>query len=300
MDLKVELAPGKYIIAVSGGVDSVVLLDLLSSVHRPSSNVQLIVAHFDHGIRSQSSEDAQFVKSLAEEYALPFELGSGDLGPDASEAEARDKRYAFLNSVKDKHQAKAIITAHHQDDVIETSIINLLRGTGRLGLTSLKSRNHIIRPLLDVPKTELLKYASEHNLKWHEDSTNLDTKYLRNKVRLEVVPKMTPTQKEQWLNILKRTAELNVAIDKDLSYLLNRGLHKGQLVLSRKWFAMLPHAIAREVVANLLIRAGAIEIDKKTIERLAVQIKTLRSGKVLQASGVDILLTKRSARFKSR
>ena len=292
----VAVPAGTYIIAVSGGVDSVVLLDLLAQ----DDGLKLIVAHFDHGIRTDSADDAQFVKELATKYNLPFEQERAELGPDASESEARQKRYDFLRRVATKYNADALITAHHQDDLIETSMINIVRGTGRHGLTSLKSRQGMLRPMLSIPKHELIAYAKEKKLDWREDSTNSDTKYLRNKIRHEVVTKMTLEQKHQWLRILEKAQDNNHKLDNELQNLLRRGLHKNQLVLSRTWFVRLPHSLSREVVNALLKRAGAKEIDRKTVEKLVVQIKTLPHGKHLQASGVDIELTKRSARFKSR
>jgi tRNA(Ile)-lysidine synthase len=300
MDLVVNLPAGKYIVAVSGGVDSVVLLDLLSALCLPHSAFQFAVAHFDHGIRPDSPKDAEFVKKLATKYKFQFELGQGNLGAGASEALARDKRYAFLKTIQKQYRANAIITAHHQDDAIETSIINLLRGTGRRGLTSLKNRDEILRPLLGFTKKQLISYATEHNLKWREDSTNEDTKYLRNKVRQEIVPKMDAPSREKWLNILRQAEAHNQKLDTEINNLLHHGLHKGQLVLNRQWFTMLPHAVAKEVLLTILYKAGVTEVDKKTLERLSVQIKTLRGGKILQAPGVDIELTKRNARFKSR
>jgi tRNA(Ile)-lysidine synthase len=300
MDLIVNLPVGKYVVAVSGGIDSVVLLDLLSALCTPHSAFHFVVAHFDHGIRDDSSKDAEFVKGLAKKYKLPFELGEVKLGKDASEAIARDKRYSFLKTVQQKHQAIAIITAHHQDDLIETSVINLLRGTGRRGLTSLKNRDEILRPLLGYSKTQLLDYAKKHNLKWREDPTNEDTKYLRNKVRQEIVPKMDVATRAQWLNILAQSEISNTKLETEINHLLQRGLHKGQLVLNRQWFTMLPHTLAKEVLLTILYKAGDTEMDKKTLERLSVQIKTLPGGKILQAPGVDIELTKRNARFKSR
>lgn len=297
MEINVNLSAGKYILAVSGGVDSIVLFDLLT---KQNSDIELIIAHYDHGIREDSVKDAKLVEKLAKKTDLKFEIEQGKLGSQVSEAEARDKRYDFLNRIKDKYQAKAIITAHHQDDLIETSIINIIRGTGRRGLTSLKSRKDIIRPLLPYPKSVLIKYATVNKLKWQEDSTNLDKKYLRNQVRLEIIPKMDDSFRIQWLNILAKAEEINNQIDKELNRLLYRGLHKNQLVLNRNWFIMLPHDIAKEVVIELLVKAGSKEIDKKTIERLAVQIKTLPAGKTIQAVGIDVLLTKRSARFKNR
>ena len=292
----VSVPAGTYIIAVSGGVDSVVLLDLLAK----DPNISLIVAHFDHGIREDSAIDAEFVKNLAASYGLPFESERVELGPDAGELAARNKRYDFLRRVFTKYNATAIITAHHQDDVIETSMINIIRGTGRHGLTALKSRNDLVRPILTIPKQELITYAEKNNLQWREDSTNTDTKYLRNKIRHDVVAKMTPGQKGVWLGILENTQNNNEKLDMEIQNLLRRGLHKNQLVLSRSWFIKLPHDVAKEVLHAILKRAKAKEIDKKTIERLVVQIKTLPHGKTLQASGVDIELTKRSARFKTR
>lgn len=296
MSLQISVPDGKYVLAVSGGVDSVVLLDLLSK----NKDLDLAVAHFDHGIRPDSADDAKFVKELAHKYGLGYESSEGNLGKNASEAQARDVRYKFLNEVKAKAGARAIITAHHQDDVIETSMINIVRGTGRQGLSSLKSTPEIIRPLLFVSKNELLQYAKDHKLNWHEDSTNTDKKYLRNKIRLDVVANMTDQQRSRWLQILDREDQINIKLDKELAQAVRRGLHKNQLVLNRHWFTMLPHNVAKEVLVSILKQAGIKEIDRKTIERLTVQIKTISAGKILQASGVNILLTKRSARFYSK
>jgi len=296
MQNSIPLQPGTYVIAVSGGVDSVVLLDMLSK----QKDLNIIVAHFDHGIRSDSNLDAQFVAKLAHSYGYTFVTERVELGPDASEESARNYRYSFLRRVAREYNAIAIITAHHQDDVIETSMINLLRGTGRSGLTSLKDTKEIIRPLLSMSKKDLLGYAKENNLTWREDSTNESSQYLRNRIRQNIVHKMDATTRQKWLSILEHSAHHNRKIDQEIEHLLRRGLHKNKLVMSRKWFIMLPHDIAREVVRSILLKTGAKEVDKKTIERITIQIKTLPHGKTLQASGVDVLLTKRSARFQSR
>jgi tRNA(Ile)-lysidine synthetase-like protein len=296
MSFHVSVPEGTYIIAVSGGVDSVVLLHALSM----QPNVRLVVAHFDHGIRHNSAEDAVFVREIATEFSLQYEEERAELGVNASEEVARKARYDFLGALVKKYQASAIITAHHQDDVIETSIINLLRGTGRHGLTSLKSRQGMLRPLLSYPKQELLSYASAHKLAWREDPTNEDVKYLRNKVRHQIVPKMSVEQRAQWLAILQSAYDVNEKIDSEIQNLLRRGLHKGSPVLSRSWFVLLPHDIAKEVIMVILRQVGAHDIDRKTVERLVIQIKTLAQGKVLEASGATIVLTKRSARFKNR
>lgn len=287
---------GKYVVAVSGGVDSVVLLDMLSRLH----GLELIVAHFDHGIRPESTEDEQFVRVLANKNGLQYESSRVELGPNASEAEAREARYEFLRNIALRYGARGIITAHHQDDVIETSMINIIRGTGRHGLTSLSNNRDLVRPLLHIPKLELYKYAEQHGLSWREDLTNKDTKYLRNKLRIDVVAGMTDQQRADWLKLIEKAHVSNEKLDIEIGNLLRRGLHKNQLILNRSWFIKLPHSVSKEVLRVLLLRAGCTDIDRKTIERLTVQIKTMPQGKTLQAAGVDVLLTKRSARFQSR
>ena len=182
--MDVSLKPGKYVVAVSGGVDSMVLLDLL----KDQPHLKLIVAHYDHGIRPDSAKDRQLVQDVAAAYHLPMVFENGKLGSTASEATARQARYEFLERTRQTHSARAILTAHHQDDVLETAIINLIRGTGRRGLTALSSQPLIIRPLLHVSKADIRAYAEKQQLKWHEDSTNQDEKYLRNYIRRNWLP----------------------------------------------------------------------------------------------------------------
>ena len=291
-----KISDGTYIFAVSGGVDSVVLLDLLKKQH----NITLVIAHVDHGIRKDSGVDAMFVEELANNSGYTYETTQLFLGNDTNEDLARQKRYEFLYRMQKKHQAAAIITAHHQDDMIETMFLNIMRGTKRKGIASLQSTDTIIRPILYVPKRDIYNYAKAHNLQWREDSTNIDTAYARNNIRHTVVAKMDTQQRAHALAIIQNTQLLNTKIDKELRLLITRGLHKDTLVLNRSWFCKLPHDISTEVVHMLLRRANAANIDTPTIEKVTVAIKTMLPGKVIQVSGVDIQLTKRSARFISR
>ncbi|MCU0667106.1 MAG: tRNA lysidine(34) synthetase TilS [Patescibacteria group bacterium] len=284
----------KYVVAVSGGVDSVVLLHMLAT----NGFKKIIVAHINHGIRPDSNKDQELVKELASNYNYGFETVNFNLGANASEETSRKARYEFLNQIKSSYKASAIITAHHQDDVIETAFINIIRGTGRNGLSSLKSDNNLVRPLLNISKSQIIKYAKLNNLKWLEDSTNQDKTYLRNKIRHDVVAKMSDKQRASMISIIKNISKINLDLDNELKSFLNRGLHKDKLVLNRSWFCKLPHNIATEVARLILIRAGSREIDKDSIERFVVGVKTLPAGKTIQLSGVVILLTKRSARIK--
>lgn len=165
------------ILAVSGGIDSVVMLDYLAH----NCDEPLFIAHFDHGIRSNSHEDAEFVERLAKEYKLSFKCGRAKLGADCSEAAAREARYHFLFDLAKKHSA-SVCVAHHADDIIESIIINLLRGTGWRGLAPMQNPD-IERPLHAWRKTEIYRYAADHNLSFRQDPTNVEDAYLRNRVR---------------------------------------------------------------------------------------------------------------------
>lgn len=284
---------GSYVLAVSGGVDSVVLLHILAK----KVDTNLVIAHFDHGIRHNSSKDAEFVKELANEFGLKFITETANLGKDASEEMARNFRYDFLFKVASDVHADGVITAHHQDDAIETCFINLTRGTGRHGLSSLKNRPGLYRPMLGIRKNEIINYAKSHNLTWREDQTNSDTKYLRNNLRIKVIPKMTEVDRAKVLKIIEKSIDSNEKIDFIINNLLRKGLHKDQPTLSRKWFCKLPAQISNEIIYTILKKYKIGEIDNKTVDRIAVQIKILQPGKKIQFSGGQVDLTKRSARF---
>lgn len=268
--MKLEIEPGKYVVAVSGGVDSMVLLHLLAG----KSQTELIVAHFDHGVRPDSHEDEQLVARTAQQLGLRYVSRQGHLGPDISEEEARNARYAFLHEVLTKEQARAIIMAHHQDDVLETMVINMSRGTNRKGLSSLLSTDTIIRPLLHVSKAEILSYAHAHDIRWREDSTNSDLHYLRNYIRKIVMPKLSSPDRRRLLDINKTMQTQNRAIDDLIADMLDGMLSVEGL--NRSTFIMLPHAIAREVMAAWLRSEQIRDISNPQIERLVVAAKTGR------------------------
>lgn len=294
--MNLNIPSGKYVVAVSGGVDSVVLLDMLAKME----GLDLVVAHFDHGIRDNSGRDAEFVAQLAAKYDIPLEVGSASLGSGASEDLARETRYNYLQVVRAKHSADAIVTAHHQDDLLETAIINLARGTGRRGLSSLKSSAFATRPLLSYNKQQLKDYAAANQLQWVEDETNDDPKYLRNHIRANVLSKFNDAQKDQFLSRCQDLLALNNQIDAMLAEYVGHKSHKaGRVVYPRSWFNSLPHEFAMEVVHHWFNQAGVKDYDIKRIEHAVLNLKALKPGKTLHV-GADsrILLTKRSIRLQ--
>ncbi len=274
--------PGTYVIGVSGGVDSRVLLDILHK-HSQGGGYRFVVAHLDHGIRPDSAADRQFVQTTAKEYKLPFVYDSVNLGPTASEARARAARYKFLHNVRQSSDAQAVITAHHQDDLLETAIINMVRGTGRRGLTALSNRANVLRPLLTIPKAELITYAKEQGLTWREDSTNQNDTYLRNYIRHNILPRFDAQSRAQFLAIITNLQKVNQNLDALLTEQLQLQDKPG--TITRLWFNSLPHAVAKETLAAWL-RAGQLyNFDAKTLEHLVVHAKSGRAGQQFSLPG---------------
>ncbi len=283
--MQVELEAGRYVLAVSGGVDSMALLHRL---HR-EPGVVLTVAHLDHGIRRDSADDRRLVQRTARRYGLPFVYQTVALGAGASEAAARAARYTFLHGVRRASGAQAIVTGHHQDDVLETAIINILRGSGRKGLTALSSRHDIRRPLLKVPKQAVVAYAKAHHLEWHEDSTNQDQGYLRNYVRQQLLPRFDESSRSQLLQLITNLQMVNTQIDALLSNYLHVQSIGGRL--ERLEFNRLSHAEAREIMAGWLRAHDVRSFDRPMLERLTVAAKVARPGSqydVLQGVKLDI------------
>lgn len=285
-----------FVVAVSGGVDSVVLLDKLAKHSKTEKDDSTpidyvppiyVVAHFDHGIRSDSGADALFVRELAEKYGLVYELGEGHLNSDVSEADAREVRYAFLRSTMQKYKAQKIITAHHQDDLLETMVINILRGTGPRGLAPMSSYDDILRPLLNKRKSELVEYAKNENLQWREDSTNLDEKYLRNYVRSNIMPKLEPAR-DKLLEINKQIENIYNELDLRITGFLPK-----QNMMLRTQFVTLEYSIEKEIMRAWLIRCGIKEIDSQLINRLVIASKTLPLGKKIDVNGSLWLLSQK-------
>lgn len=275
-----------YVVAVSGGVDSVALLHIMAA-----QSAGLVVAHFDHGIRPDSAADRRFVQALAGKYGLPFEYAEGRLGPQASESVAREARYAFLHGLRRQYGARAIVTAHHADDVLETAVLNILRGTGRRGLSSLRSTEDVYRPLLPTPKAHIIAYARRQGLQWREDSTNDDTKYLRNHVRHRLLPRLDEPARQRLAGHLQTARTHNRQIDS----LLREALAAQPAAdrIERQWFIMLPHVVAREVMAAWLRGMGVRGYERRTLERLVIAGKVYEHGKRADVDGRWVLLVRR-------
>jgi len=200
----------EVVLAFSGGPDSVYLLYKLLELN----HCKVIVAHFNHQLRGKDSDlDEKFSKNIAKKHNLLFETDSFDIKKYAKknslnlEEAARIKRYEFLRRVKAKHKASLILTAHHANDNLETFLLNFLRGAGLSGLKSMQLINkNIFRPLLYTSKNEILDFLNENKIKFRKDKSNNDVKLSRNKLRLEVIPKLEEIQPDL-INVFNRNIQ---------------------------------------------------------------------------------------------
>ena len=216
------LDPGDLcIVGVSGGPDSVCLLHILHEL-REALQIRLMVAHFDHGLRAKEDEaETHFVRDLAASMALAFETEKASLleeGVTSSvEERARNARYTFFEKLMDKLEAQKIAVGHNLNDQAETVLMRLLRGSGPPGLTGIppKRENTIIRPLIEVQREEIESYLKARNLSYVMDSSNLETDYLRNRIRLELLPRLLEYQPR----LIEHLGQLSRIMQSDNNYL---------------------------------------------------------------------------------
>lgn len=219
----------KIVCAVSGGVDSVVLLDALAQLSH-EHGYELVVAHFNHRLRGDAADrDEKFVRSLAKQYGLPFFGGAGDVMDYAAnnrmsiETAARELRYRYFEYVLRQTGSTTLALAHTADDVAETVLMNLLRGSGLTGLCGMPARRSfgrktfLVRPLLQFKKEQLKQYAALRELTWHEDESNTLLQHTRNKVRHQLLPLLQQEYSPAVSDTLNRTARLLQGADELVS-----------------------------------------------------------------------------------
>jgi len=261
------------ILAVSGGIDSVVMLHMLRN------DPGVVVAHFDHGIRENSKEDVEFVKRLIKSYGLKLFLGVGELGKDANEAAAREARWKFLRDLATT-KSGVVYTAHHRDDIAETVAINTLRGTGWRGLAVMDERT-VRRPLIGWTKRDIFRYAAKHNLRWKEDPTNYTDAYLRNRLRKRLTEAKDTKLYNQIAELSKEQRRVAVEIDNIVGELMSvvSEMRDEGLRVRRSTIKELSSEIAYEVLRKALQTAGRPSATRPQLDRLLDDVRKLAAGK---------------------
>lgn len=254
------------LLTVSGGIDSMVMLHLFMN-----SNYPFAVAHCNFGLRGAESDgDEVLVKSICTKNNISFFSKKFETKQFANENKistqmaARELRYAWFNELKTKHNFQLIATAHHQNDVAETMLINITRGTGISGLHGIfPKKNNIIRPLLFADRNQIEAYASAENIPFREDSSNKKTDYWRNKIRLEVIPHLVSLNEQVIGNIYELSNRIKMderLLQEKLNDLkkVNVKTQKGLLYIDLK---IKQHYASKTILFNILNELAFTEND---------------------------------------
>jgi tRNA(Ile)-lysidine synthase len=290
----------RYLVAVSGGADSVALLRLL--LERGYRNV--VVCHLDHRLRGRSSvADARFVAKLAGRFGLPVEMGRADVprmireGGGSMETAARNARHEFFAQCAAKWKCPRILLAHHADDQAETMLWNLLRGShGWKGMREYHEMNvgrrtiQLIRPLLRFRRSELRGYLKSIGQPWREDASNAEGIAVRNRLRNEALPLLDEISgRDAVASILRAAADESELREFVSSYLQPETLLDPQQRLHCGALRKLPELLRRDAIAWFLRRAGVETLDRKSLDAALALLATgsassvnLPGGKVLR------------------
>jgi tRNA(Ile)-lysidine synthase len=283
----------RVVVAVSGGVDSVVLLRLLAGV-RKRLDLVLSVAHYNHRLRGAAAhEDEAFVRNLAKELGFPASTGSGDVREEARrtgrgiEDAARTLRYSFLEEVRIATNSNRIATGHNADDNAETMLLNLLRGSGVKGLAGIpvyRTDGNVIRPLLFATREEIAAFASAEGVQWREDASNASDAHKRNILRHALLPIVREKINPGVARTMMRTAEVFRELDNYLTEIARAGLDKAtvgntdqEVRLSCSHLLTLPTAVQDTVLQ--------IAVWEKTGRRLSYDRVEALSGLVQHQAG---------------
>ncbi|WP_245985420.1 tRNA lysidine(34) synthetase TilS [Epilithonimonas hominis] len=244
-----------YLLAVSGGVDSMVLADLFQV-----SGFSFHIAHINYHLRNEDSNlDQKLVFDFCEKHKIPFhlyEVSENDNQPENSiQNWARELRYRYFREIKEKENLDYIVTAHHLNDQLETFIINLSKASGIRGLSGIpQNENGILRPLLGFSKDEIYDFAKENQIDFREDQSNQKTDYLRNKIRHNIVPELQKINSDFLTNFSKSIHYINQAKDfinqsvDDKIKILKINSDKNQIIIDKQKFSKESELIRYEIL----------------------------------------------------
>jgi len=260
------LEPGqRVLVAYSGGLDSSALIHLLLEI-KEKWGLEIVLAHFNHRLRRSAPKDEAFCRDTAGRLEVPILVGSADVRRAARsrglslEEAAREARYDFLKTTADKVSASRIATGHTRNDQAETLLLRLLQGSGPRGLAGIHPRveGRIIRPLLEVERQDLEGYLQERGGEYVLDESNLDRRFLRNRIRLDLLPLLAEEYNPEVIRLLARTADIIREEDDYLDRLASAKAEKVFLSgrrrsgLEAKALARLPLSLARRVAREFI------------------------------------------------
>ncbi len=269
----------KIFVAVSGGPDSVCLLDVLCQLQK-KYHLKLAIAHVNYRLRDKDSDaDEKFVRELSQKYQLEIHVLQPKISGKANlESRLRDIRYDFFEQLRQQYRFDSIAVAHNANDQVETFFLRLLRGAGLSGLSAMKFKtNSIIRPLLFASRREILEYLQERDLHYRVDKTNLEQIFFRNKIRHDLIPYI---EKHFNPGISRTIFDTAAIIAEDYSFLrdLAKEYVQKNAEIRIKSLLRLHPSLARMVILEKIsqIRPHLREIESSHIEEI---LKAIRSNK---------------------
>jgi tRNA(Ile)-lysidine synthase len=293
---ELRLADGQphLLVAVSGGLDSVVLLHLLNRASG-SLNLALTAAHLDHALRPDSSADAEWVAALCHEWGVPLISNRLD-APPGDEAEAREARHAFLGRAAGDASADFVVTGHHADDQAETVLFRALRGTGLRGLGGIRVRGRrgVVHPLLPFWRSEIESYAKAEGLAWRTDATNAGMDRARNRIRHSILPEIerhiAPGARRSLVALAELAREAEAALDETVRSIAARLVREehGAVLMDRSGLADCGPTIAARILRSALRRLE-VTPDRAGTHAMLQFITDSPSGRQMPiATGVTI------------
>jgi len=272
-------ASRRYLIGVSGGRDSVVLLHQLAN----AGYRHLILCHLDHQLRGRASKaDAQFVKHLAAKLKLECEIARTDVGrlarksKQSIETAGRTARYQFFTRIARRRRCRTIFLGHHADDLVETFLLNLFRGAGPAGFGGMRQvatrkvdgiELEIVRPLLGVWRAEIDAYVKTHGLKFRDDATNETLGPVRNRMRRRIIPYIEKQLGRKVRRAIWRAAVIAADETEWLTELVSF-MQPGGGELAVKRLRAHPRALQRRIIQQWLQSRGVVDLDFETVERV--------------------------------
>jgi len=311
---------GKIILAVSGGPDSVCLLDIFSKLQKKYS-LELCIAHVNYGLRGKDSDkDEALVRKLGKKYGMEvFVLNAREIpttppsrrvrratspeyrggGNAFSENALRDLRYAFFEKLRLENKFDFIAVAHNADDQTETFLMRIIRGAGLQGMTAMRFKNNrLIRPLLAITRKEILQHLKENKLTYRIDRTNLKNDFLRNKIRNSLIPYL---EKNFNPNIKGTIFDSLVALSEDISFLDSETdkYDKKLAELDSQKLLKLPPAILRRIIRKRLAeKKGDLKnISTNNVEEILKIIKSTKNKRQVVTIG-ELKITRKGDKLE--
>ena len=242
------------LVGFSGGADSCALIHILNSV-KNDFNLKLVGIHLNHGWRKEESDrDEEFARKTCENLKIGFYSEKLSDKISKTETSARDARYEFFEKCAKKHNSNVVFLAHTRDDNIETAIFRFIKGTGPEGLLCIPQNREIFyRPMLDISKNEILKYLNENSIRYIEDSSNNDTKYKRNFIRHEILPKFREVNEnaDVCINNLIKVLKLEYEILNDKLDEIKKDIFKDNKIDAEK-FGKLKKSYKMKIIQNYI------------------------------------------------